>query len=246
MRGGEQPILDRTFIGLVQAPVPQEEERLLHDVLRLGAPNQMRDQGYGERRVATEEASQGLRIAGVDPLVEAIVGTGRRRSSRVVTRPLSVRPRASGTRTKSGRRGTGWMPRAGVLRRVRFDQLQASLALIFETSFGDPFRLPNLVDDPTDAREHGLVVALDHEAQRHDVELVVIESTRGERLPLRRGGSATLRCSPSRAHRTHTATLATVPDEWGLHPPAFPGAMPAVLWAGSDVKAGIYDRGAKG
>jgi len=35
MRGRDQPVLDRAFVGLVQAPVPQEEERLLHDVLRL-------------------------------------------------------------------------------------------------------------------------------------------------------------------------------------------------------------------
>jgi hypothetical protein len=93
---------------------------------------------------------------------------------------------------------------------VRFDQLQASLALSLETSFCNPFCLPNLVDDPTDAPEHGLVVALDHEAQRHDVELLVIESAewnacdlgeQGQRLTDARSHALTARIQPGNGSR---------------------------------------------
>jgi hypothetical protein len=78
--------------------------------------------------------------------------------------------------------------RAGIVRGVRFDQLLPSQALILETSFGHPFRLPNLVDDPTDTREHGLVVALDDEAQRDDIELLVIEAAEGNACHLGQEG----------------------------------------------------------
>ena len=135
---------------------------------------------------------------------------------------------------------------AGVLRPVRFDQLQASLTLSLETSFGNPFSLPNLVDDPSDAPEHWLVVALDHEAQRHDVELLVIESAEWNACHLGEQGQ---RLTDARRH----ALTARIQPPWqrfqmsgGFIRRPFPGAMPAVLWAGSDVKAGIYDRGAKG
>jgi len=87
--------------------------------------------------------------------------------------------------------------RACILRGVRIDQLQPSLALVFETSFGNPFRLPNLVHDPTDARENGLVVAFDDEAERNDVELLVIESTEGNACHLGEEGQ---RLSDARRH----------------------------------------------
>ena len=135
---------------------------------------------------------------------------------------------------------------AGVLRGVRFDQIQASLALSLETSFGNPFCLPYLVDDPTDAPEHGLVVALDHEAQRHDVELLVIESAEGNAYHLGEQGQ---RLTDARRH----ALTARTQPPWQrfqmsrgfIRQPSLAPCQP-MLWADSDVKAGIYDRGAKG
>ena len=73
VRGGEHPGLDGAFVRLVQPPVPQEEERLLDDVLRLGATDQVRDEGHGQRCMATEETSEACRVAGVDPRVDAFV-----------------------------------------------------------------------------------------------------------------------------------------------------------------------------
>ena len=93
--------------------------------------------------------------------------------------------------------------RACILRRVRFDQLQPRLALGFEALVGNPFRMPNLIDDPTDACEDGLVVAFDNEAQRDYVELLVIESAEGNARHLGEEGQ---RLSDARRH-TLTARI---------------------------------------
>jgi hypothetical protein len=62
---------------------------------------------------------------------------------------------------------------------VNFDQCLTSLALMLDTLIGIPFRMPDLLDDGPDEGEHALVVAFDDQAQRNDVELVVVEATEG-------------------------------------------------------------------
>lgn len=60
---------------------------------------------------------------------------------------------------------------------VRLDQPPTSYALTFDALVGSHFGMSNLVGDMPDAGEHALVVALDDQAQRDDIELVVVEAT---------------------------------------------------------------------
>lgn len=95
---------------------------------------------------------------------------------------------------------------------VRSDQGLTSLSLTFDGLVGIPVRIPDLLDDGPDEGEDALVVALDDQAQRDDVELVVVEATEGYACDLGESGEG----FADTGMRLHSVDL--------------PGVMPTEFW----------------